>query len=183
MDQRVAKRYARALFNAAKQLDVVESVEDDLLAIANLMKNQEQFRDFLLTPRISRDEKLKIAEKLFSDRITALTMQAIRVLLEKRREMEFPEIREQFAILRRQEGNILYAVITTIEPLAEGEKDRLIEKLRGQTGKTVEAEYRIDQSLIGGIRVAYGNYVLDGSIRGSLTRLRNVLRRDLLKQG
>lgn len=182
MDQRVAKRYARALFNAAQQLDMVQSVEDDLSAIANLMKNDEKFRDFILSPRIGRDEKLKIAEKLFSDRITALTMQALRLLLEKRREAEFEQVREQYAILRRSEGNVLYAIVTSTEALIEDEKKRLTEKLEKQTGKRVETEYRVDKSLIGGIRVSYGNYVLDGSIKGSLRRLRDTLRRDLLKQ-
>src|SRR5688572_12728494 len=105
MDQRVAKRYARALFNAARQLDVI------------------------LSPRIGRDEKLRIAESLFSDRITALTMQALRLLLEKRRETELEGVREQFSILRRQEGNVLYTVVTTVEPLSEDEKKRLMDKL------------------------------------------------------
>jgi F-type H+-transporting ATPase subunit delta len=35
---------------------------------------------------------------------------------------------------------------------------------------------------MGGIRVAYGNFVLDGSVRGALDRLKDRLIYDVLKQ-
>ncbi|HZH97917.1 MAG TPA: ATP synthase F1 subunit delta [Fimbriimonadaceae bacterium] len=182
MESRVAKRYARALFNAARRLDVIESVEDDLQAIVSLSKTNERFHHYIYSPHVGRDEKVKIAERIFSDRTTALTMQMLRLLLEKRRETEIEPIREHFIKLRREEGRVLFASITSAEPLHDEDRRRLIEKLESKTGKRVEAEYKVDPALMGGLRVAYGNYVLDGSIRGSLARLRDQLKYDLLKQ-
>src|SRR5688500_10478895 len=112
MDQRVAQRYARALFSTAVKLDVVDSVEADLDAIAGLLQADERIRDFLLSPRVGREEKIQIVYKLFSDRVTAVSLQALRLVLEKRREKELEGIRDQFAILRRQHGNVLYSVVT-----------------------------------------------------------------------
>jgi F-type H+-transporting ATPase subunit delta len=109
-------------------------------------------------------------------------MQALRLLLEKRRETDFNAIREEFVRLRREHGNVLYALVTSAKPLDPAMTDRLIAKLREKTGKTVEADFRVDPTLLGGIRVAYGNYVLDGSVRGSLNRVRDILKYDLLKQ-
>ena len=182
MDQRVAKRYARALFSTAVKLDVVDSVEADLDAIANLLQGDERFRDFLLSPRVGREEKIQIIYKLFSDRVTAVSLQALRLVLEKRREKELEAIRDEFAILRREHGGVLYSVVTTAQELPADQRNELEARLRSKTGKEVETEYRVDPKLIGGIRVAYANYVLDGSIRGSLNRLRDSLKYDLLKQ-
>lgn len=182
MDSRVAKRYSRALFNVAKKMDVIQSVEEDLTSIRNLIHQDERFESFLLSPNVSREEKVKIAERLFSDRITALTMQFLRVLLEKRRESEVVGVHDEFVRLRREEGNVFYADVVSAESLSDQQQVDLVKKLEKISGKQVEAEFRVDTALIGGIRVQYGNFVLDGSIRGSLNRLKDTLRRDLLKQ-
>jgi len=87
VDTKVAKRYARALFNAARKGGVIEGVETDLNAIAHLVEVHPEFRGFLESPRISRDDKIAIAEKLFSDRTTALTMSMLRLMLAKRESM------------------------------------------------------------------------------------------------
>src|SRR5687768_7330792 len=175
-DRRVAKRYARALFNVALKLYVLDSVEDDLEAIVGLMKKDERFETFLLSPRIGRDDKVHMIYKLFSDRVTAVTLQAMRLLLEKRREAEIEGVRDEYAILRREYGQVLYATISSAEPLSDEDSNRLLAKLKEKSGKKVEAVFEVDASLIGGVRVAYGNYVLDGSVKGSLRRLRDALR-------
>ena len=175
MDARAAKRYAKALFQAASKADVIDSVESDLNAIANLLETHEQFRGFLHNPRISRDDKTAIAERLFSDRITSLTMSLMRLLLAKRRENEFEGIREEYVQMRRAQGAVVYVIVTSAAELDRAQKDAII-------SKKVEADYRVDAHLIGGVKVAVGDYVLDGSVRGSLNRLRDLLKYDLLKQ-
>ena len=170
------------LFGAALQDGVVDAVETDLEAILSLIHGDESFRTFLYSPQVPRDEKVRISDKLFSDRITALTMSALRLLLEKRREPEFELVREEYARLRRLEGNVVYAVITSAAVLPQDQQVALIDKLTSKTGKKVEAVFKVDLALIGGVRVAYGSYVLDGSVRGSLERLADKLKYDLLKQ-
>lgn len=181
-DTRVAKRYARALFFAAEKANVIEAVEADLVAISNLSNQDATFRGFLHSPRISRDDKIRIAERLFADRVTALTMSALRLLLNKRREGEFERIREEFVNMRRERGAVLYAIITSAVELTSAEQEALRTKLATQSGKRVESDFRIDPSLMGGVKVAVGDYVLDGTVRGSLNLLRDRLKYDLLKQ-
>ena len=181
-DKKVAKRYATALYNEAVRNDVVTSVEADLDAITGLIHGETEFQDFLFSPHVGREDKTRIAELLFSDRVTALTMQFIRLLLEKRREAEFDAIREEFTALRRINGNVIFAEVTSATPLDAKDRSTLEATLATRSGKRVEAVYDVDPSLIGGVKVAYGNYVLDGTIKGTLRRLKDTLRHDLLKQ-
>jgi len=160
----------------------VDAVEADLSAISRLIANDQEFRMFLMSPARARDEKIQFAESVFSDRATALTMQFLRLLLEKRREGEFEEIREQFVSLRRQHGNVIYAEITSSKPLGQMDRDALERQLTTKTGKRIEAAYDVDPAVIGGVKVAYGNYVLDGTVKGTLRRLKDRLRHDLLKE-
>lgn len=182
MDAKVAKRYARAIFHAAQKANMVEAVEADLNAVSNLVATHSEFRGFLHTPRISRDDKIAIAEKLFSDRITSMSMSVLRLILAKRREAEFESIREEYVRMRRELGNVLYARVISSAALDAAQQKAIVGKLERSSGKKVEADFSIDPHLIGGVKVAIGDYVLDGTVRGSLNRLRDRLKYDLLKQ-
>ncbi len=182
IDTKVARRYASALFTTAQKNDVVKSVEDDLSAISGLLTNDPKFRDFILSPQVGRDEKIKIAETLFSDRVTALTMQALRLMLIKRRQSEIINVRDEYVALRREFGSVAYVEVTSAEALEPDQKNAIVAKLEQKLGKKVEADFRIDPRLIGGVKVQIGDFVLDGTVRGSLRRLGETLRRDVLKQ-
>jgi F-type H+-transporting ATPase subunit delta len=181
-DTKVARRYATALFATAQRNDVIKSVEDDLSAIASLLGNDPKFKDFIMSPQVGRDEKIKIAEKLFSDRVTALTMQAIRLMLVKRRESEIVKVRDEYVALRREHGSVSYVLVTSAEALEPDQKSAIQAKLSQKLSKTVEADYRIDPRMIGGVKVQIGDYVLDGTVSGSLRRLGESLRRNILIQ-
>lgn len=181
-DKRIGRRYARALYDTAKKYNVVAAVESDLDAIIGAMERDPAFKDFLLAPYASREEKTEILERLFSDRVTALTMQVIRVMLEKRREHEIPAVHEDFVAIRREDEGIIVVEVSSAAALTAAEKKALVAKLNKSLDKTVEAEYKIDPRLIGGVKVAFGTYVLDGTVRGALNQLRERLRHDLLKQ-
>lgn len=182
MDSRVAKRYARALFGAAEKADIIAAVEADLDGISAFLEHDPKNAKFLLAPDYSREQKLKVLEKIFSDRITALSMQLIRLLLEKRREAELPLIREEFVVLRRMRDRVIYAEITSANPLDDVQVAAIVAKLESQSGKRVEATTHVDPKVMGGVKVAYDNYVLDGTVLGSLARLREKLLYDVLKQ-
>lgn len=182
-DSRVARRYAQALFTLALKEDMVKAVEEDLAGIAHLLTGDEQFRDFLLSPYASREEKQQIAGKLFSDRITGLTMQALRLMLTKGRETELLALRDEFTKLRRAHEGVVFATISSAEAMAQDQQSQIISKLAIATGKVIEANFEIDPRLIGGVKVSYENTVLDGSLRGALNTLRDRLRHDVLKQG
>lgn len=181
-DTRVAKRYAAALFETARDYKVIESVEDDLKGIVALIRNDERFKRVLQGPDVAREQKLKLLDKLFSDRVTAITMQALRLILEKGRETEIEEIQREFVRLRREHEHVISALITTAEALEDDQRARVVEKLAQITARRIEPEFRIEPHLIGGISVAYENHVLDGSLHGQLRRLREKLVHDVLKQ-
>ena len=181
-DHRVCRRYAQALFTTAQKHDTIMSVEDDLNLIVGLLDSNEAFNSFVVAPYTGRDEKIATLERIFSDRITALTMQVLRVMLVKRREEELEGVRDEYVKLRREHAGVIFATVTSSEAMTETQKSALSKRLGVVLGKTIEAEFKVDPNLIGGVKVAYGNYILDGSIRGALSNLRDKLRHDTLKQ-
>lgn len=183
MEIRVAKRYAKALFQTALAANTIESVESDLASLKQLLENDQELRTFFFSPNWSRENKLRIATEMFSDRVTAITMQVIRLMLAKSRESELPALYEQFVELRRTHQEIQAVTISSAIALDEAQKTRIVDRITEKSGKRIEASFEIDPSLIGGVSVRYGDYVMDGSVRGSLSRLTSKLKFDVLKQG
>ncbi len=181
-EDRVSRRYATALFESAKASKEVASVESDLVTIETLLQNDGDFRAFLLSPNRDRTEKIALFDKVFSDRITALTCRFVKLMLEKRRDEELPSIRADFSALRRADGGTISATITSAVELTKAEQKDIEEKLGSKLGKKLETTYTIDPAIVGGVRVAYGDFVIDGSVRGSFARLRESLRQNTLKQ-
>lgn len=181
-EDRVSLRYASAIFEAAKNAQSVSTVEADLATVENLLANNGDFRAFILSPNRSREEKLQLVDNVFGDRVTALTLRLIKLMLEKRREEELPTVRRDFSALKRADEGILHVTVTSAVELTAAEKKSILEKAGAKLGKTLEADFSIDPALIGGVKLAYNDFVIDGSVRGSLDRLRESLRHDTLKQ-
>jgi F-type H+-transporting ATPase subunit delta len=181
-DLRVARRYATALFEAAKHGGNVMDVEGDLGSIVEALKADAGFRDFLYSPYTSREDKAAILERVLGGRIQPVTMQLIKIVLEKRREAEIAPLYGEYVILRRAHESVAYAVITTAEPLDSTQQASVVSRLEGLLRKRIEPSFEVDPSIMGGIRVKYENFIMDGSVRGSLTRLKESLKHDVLKQ-
>src|SRR5262245_10995573 len=105
---------------------MVKAVAEDLGGIAELVEYAERSRDFRRSPDASREEKQQIAGKLFSDRITGLTMQALRLMLTKGRETELLPLRDEFVTLRRAHEGVVYATISSAEALAKEQQSQII---------------------------------------------------------
>ena len=86
-----------------------------------------------------------------------------------------PGCAEQFRSLYNEERGLLPVTATSAVALTEGQKQALIEKLSGLTGKTILLENRVDERLMGGVKVNYDGKELDGSVAGRLEALRRVL--------
>lgn len=176
MESRVAVRYARALFDAAKKAGAIHDVEADLRSLLGAMNDRPPLRRFLASPVTDRSRKLYVLRELFGERAHPLTLSALGLMVRKGREAEIALMTERFTDLRRQHDNVLYVRVTSRGELPDDYRTRLLTKLSAITGKSVEPEFVSDPSMIGGIKVAYDNYVLDGTVRGRFARLREALR-------
>jgi F-type H+-transporting ATPase subunit delta len=182
MEIRIAKRYARAVFASAKQADNVRDTELNLKLVCDALKSNEEFYKTFLSPKISRDKKRTLLEKIFSSNVDALVMRLLKLLVNKRREDGIDTIFEELVKLRENDENIQKVSIKSAIELSQNELDELVEKLEQKTGKRIVYESSIDPELIGGVLVQYGDTIYDGSVKGALRRLREKLFYDVLKQ-
>jgi F-type H+-transporting ATPase subunit delta len=181
-DSRAAKRYARALFNAAQKQNAATAVNDDLTSITSGLASSPKVKEFVFSPVTSDKDKKELFAKAFDGKVNDLTGQLLQLLVKKGREAEIFAIQLEFAALKRDNEGIVKALIESAFPLSDDQQKAVLGKVAESTGRTVDPEFNVNASLLGGVRVTYDNFVLDGTARGSLNRIKESLLYDLLKQ-
>ena len=168
------RMYARALFEAAEEADRIDSVAGDLATIARAMEDVPELRAFLGNPQIEPAGKAEVLEEVAA-RADELVRNFVRLVAEKGRAGELPEISAELDALVAQAQNRLSVELTTAYELSDGEATSIVEAIEKASGRAIEATRSVDASLIGGIVLQIGSHRADGSVRGRLERLRHEL--------
>jgi F-type H+-transporting ATPase subunit delta len=172
-----AGRYARAVFDLAKEANQLEAVEHDFVKFATAWKESAELRDVARSPLIDPAEKANaltaVAGRLG---LSDLGRKAIGVAAQNRRAAELPGIASTYrALVARERGARQVEVIFARKP-GEQEKDAVVEALSKQLGAKVEAEISVDESLIGGFVARVGSRQFDASVKAKLDALRLALK-------
>ncbi len=168
------RMYARALFEAALEADRVDAVAGDLAALAAAIEEVPELRAFLRNPQIEPTGKAAVLEQLATD-ADELVRNFVRLVAEKGRAGEIPEISADLDALVAQAQNRLAVELTTSYELSDEEARSIVKTIETASGRTVDATRTVDPSLIGGIVLQIGSHRADGSVRGRLERLRHEL--------
>ena len=80
-----ADRYAKALFELAKEQNNLEAVQDSMTEIRGLIVDLEDFRQFLSNPLLSYEERCAILKALFEGKIPELAFRFLLFITYKNR--------------------------------------------------------------------------------------------------
>jgi F-type H+-transporting ATPase subunit delta len=171
----VAERmYARALYEAALEEGRVEPVQRDLDAFADAVEESPELTAFLANPQVDPAAKSGVLGEL-SEGADELVRNFLRLLADKGRARQLPEIRDEFqALVDRAEGRIAVELTTPYE-LSDEEAAAILKQIEQASGRAVEATRKVDPELIGGMILQAGSLRVDASVRGRLERLRHEL--------
>lgn len=169
--QEIAEVYARALFQAAKENDVLDRVHDELGEIDDALRDNDDLRLFFFAPYFSSEEKADGVERVFSD-ADGRVVNFLKLLAERHRMPLLPRIRRRFDELWSEENKLLPVSVTSAVDLDESLVKSIGERIEEQTGRRVELSSQVDPDVLGGLVVQVGNMVLDASIRNRLEKLR-----------
>ena len=168
-----ARRYARALFQIAREDRRVGEVLDELDTLATMLDENESLRDALLTPLHPVEERKAVMKSVSQGSgVSAAVANFYSYLIDQRRLVDFYGIREEYQRLADEDAGLMTAVVTTASPLDDRRKDRLRRALSERTGQEVQLDIQIDPTLIGGAIAKVGGMVFDGSLRTQLSKLR-----------
>ena len=174
-DIRVAKPYARALYEAAIEQNALSSIIADIEKMQELIAQSEELTQFINTPLLSPQIKSDTFQQLFTDGIHPLMINFFKLLAQKQRERYLVAIMEVFSEIVDEAAGRIVAKVTTAVPITQNQEQRLVQQLSAYSGKQVRLETETDEQIQGGFIVQLGDTVFDASIATQLQRLKQRL--------
>jgi F-type H+-transporting ATPase subunit delta len=169
--EEIAEVYARALFEAAKEHDVLDRVHDELGEFADVLADNRDLQVFLFSPYFTSEEKKDGMARIVSDADERL-VNFLQLLAERHRMPVLFRIRRDFDAMWAEENRLLPVTVTSAVELDERLLREIGDRIEEQTGRRVELSSNVDPDVLGGLIVRVGNMVLDASIRNRLESLR-----------
>jgi F-type H+-transporting ATPase subunit delta len=176
IDRSLSKRYAKALFQAARNKDAVDDIQKDIESFQQLIAKDPSFVGFLLSPQILTSAKDELVEKALRGRANDLFVDFIRLLIDKKRIDHVYEIFEAHTVIYEEYRGIVEAKVITAIPLDEAQEAAVLKKLHAVTNKEIRMKKVTDPDIVGGMIIYLGDQVIDGSVKFQLERFRRTLK-------
>ena len=119
MNAAVAKRYGQALLQIGQEKNSIDRYQEDLKLVVDTMENSAELKDVLTSQTVSMDEKKNIVKQIFGDKVDAMVLNLLFVIIDKNREENIADIYNVFAALADEVRNIAYADVVSAYPLTE----------------------------------------------------------------
>ncbi|MDR5617018.1 F0F1 ATP synthase subunit delta [Arsenophonus sp.] len=169
----VARPYAKAAFDFAVENQLVDKWQNMLSFIAEATCNQQIGE--LLSGSIAPETLAKTFITICGDEIDEHVRNLIRIMAENGRLSTLPEVLKQFIQLRAfLESTVDIDVISATE-LNEKQQFKISAAMEKRLSRKVKLNCKIDKSVIAGVIIRAGDLVIDGSVRGRIERLTDVL--------
>lgn len=173
MISKVARRYASAYLQTVLQLDKLEQAKDDMLFIKATTSGSRDLQLFLKSPIVKSTDKKEALTTIFEPHISKESFSLINLLVSKGREENLNEISREFINLYNLHEGILEVGVTTASTLSDDQKGNLLKSLETKTGKTIEMNLSVDESIRGGVIIKINDTVIDGSVKHKISQLKN----------
>jgi F-type H+-transporting ATPase subunit delta len=171
----VARPYAEALFGAARDdkagLQGWAALVDEMAQVAS----NPDVREAMADPRLDDAQRAQTFTGLLKGDVPQAARNFIELLTQNDRLLLLPEIASQFVTLKNRHEGTAQAEITSAFELSEAQVKDLTSALELKFGLKLKPRVTVDSSLIGGVRVAVGDQVLDTSVQAQLARMRDTL--------
>lgn len=180
MAKLVSKTYGEALFEIAMENGGAKM--DGLLAeveqVGAILKQNPEFDKLMMHPGVPKQDKVTAMENVFKGRVSNELTGLMEIVIQKERYSELHEIFAYFIARVKEAKGIGVAYITSAVPLTKEQQAATVAKLLETTKyKSIEADFKEDAALIGGMVIRINDRVVDSSVRSKL----NDLTRQLLQ--
>lgn len=170
----IARPYAEAMFKLAES-DGEFDAWSTLLERLNAAVAHDDVRACAGNPNVRASQLTELLVSVMGDSVSAEARNFIQLIVANRRLAAVPEIHELYEALRREREGVVEAEIATAFPLEDAQLRVLVSDLERRFKRKVEPRVSVDKELIGGVRIAVGDEVIDGSVRGKLAVMSTAL--------
>lgn len=173
----LAKRYAHALIEIGLEKKALETYNEQLQGINQMVEGSGEFRQVLTSPVFTREDKKDITGDILKKMdVDPMISNFISLLIDRKRIDQLPGIVRAFADQVDAIQGITRGKVISADPLTEDELGQVTAALSKISDKRVMVTAEVDPSYIGGLVAKVGDMVFDGTIRTQLNQLKQSLK-------
>lgn len=175
----LARPYAEAAFQLAKGGSALPSWSKVLSQLSAVAGTPEMV-ECIGNPRLSAEQVAQVCVDVAASGgkldLSADQRNFVRILADNDRLVVLPEIAALFEDLKHGHEGVRDAEITSAFALDDATLKNLIADLERKFGCKIQTTVKVDADLIGGVRIAVGDEVIDASVRGKLAAMATALK-------
>ena len=171
----IARPYAVAIFNLAKEEKTLSEWSDMLSLMSGIIKN-EDINSFINDSKVLDTDREKLILNICGDKINVSGQNLIKLLVEYKRLSILSEITILFEELKAKDEGVIEAEIIMADQPDKKMVENLLKSLEKRFNKKIEGKVVIDKSIVGGTKIIVGDTVIDASVRGQLDNLAYTLK-------
>ncbi|OGV27234.1 MAG: ATP synthase F1 subunit delta [Legionellales bacterium RIFCSPHIGHO2_12_FULL_37_14] len=167
-----ARPYAKAIFEHAVDAKELKNWEYYLGVLACTVLDTAA-KAFITNPKVTANQQVELLLSTFSSSIKEWkALKAwVSLIVTKKRIFVLPEIYLQYQKLRAEYEKTLVVEVFSYLPMTVKQESLLKTKLSKKLTRDVNLKVSVDASLLGGIIIKAGDFVLDGSVKGKLNAM------------
>ncbi len=162
--------YARAVYELA-----LEAWMQQLAAVQEALVKDSALSAAVYDPGARVDERLELLGAATPGGLHEKVRKFVGTLIEEGQIDQLERILVELDRLVQRRPERRLAHVTSAVPLTSGEQEALRAKVMERFGGDLDFQFDVDAHLIGGIRLRVGDKVIDGSVAGKLSALRERL--------
>jgi F-type H+-transporting ATPase subunit delta len=171
LDQKVAKRYAEAAFQLAKEQNQIDLFQQQLALVLQSLEAVPEFKSYFYNFLVPVKEKKEILEKIFKADLAKPVLHFLFLIVDKKREADFEGIVAAYGALADESRNIKNAELYTAKALPAKDLKTLELNLNKATGKKIRLNPHVDPELLGGVMLRIEDRIVDATLKKRLQLL------------
>jgi F-type H+-transporting ATPase subunit delta len=177
----IARPYAKALFALADESGQLNCWKD-ILCVLKFIADDEQFALLIHRPGLQPEQLVSFVVACVTACVTLADEDKNRLghfalmLAKKKRLSVLPAIEKLYVQQLALQENVMNVTVTSACQLHDDEQLRLQDALKQRFQSDVSIEFTEDSDLIGGAVIRAGTWVMDGSIKQKLNKLKDSMR-------
>ncbi len=177
MSLSIASRYAKAVFEIAKDEKALPTLEADTEGLAAALAISPEFAEMIASPVVTRSEQsAAIAAIAAKMGLSAIMSNTLALMASKRRLFVLPQLVANLRARIAEEKGEVTADVISAAALTAAQASALAASLKAKIGKDVKLNATVDESLIGGLIVKLGSSMIDTSVKARLSALQNAMK-------
>lgn len=175
-----AKTYGGAFYDLAQSEQLTDALLRDLQLVSAMFAENPGYGKLLANPALAKAERRQLIDEAWRDQVHLYTRNFLKLLCDNGTIRQLPDCASEYQRRYNADHGILAVRAVSAVPLRPELQEKLRQKIASITGKTIELTVRVDEQLLGGVRLELPDRQLDGSVQYHLDALARKLREPVL---